>query len=72
MKAFCNKCCIPECKSNYKSLKKNYHLHQYIIIPRGLTITKTTVVCVKHIEDDDIIRYKSHKFKNISDPIVSL
>ena len=36
-------------------------------IPSELTITKTTVV-----EDDDIIKYKWHSFKNIPDPKVSL
>ena len=41
-------------------------------IPRDLTITKTTVVCVKHFEEDYIITYKSHGFKSISDPKVSL
>ena len=82
------KCCIPVCKSNYKSIKTNVHLHQLLYflflkndvlrkkwirrIPRELTITKTTVICVKHFEEDDIIRYKSHRFKNITDPKVSL
>ena len=41
-------------------------------IPCDLTITKTAVICVKHFEEDDIIRYKSHRFKNIPDPKVSL
>ena len=28
-------------------------------IPRDLTVTKYSVVCIKHFEEDDIIRYKS-------------
>ena len=41
-------------------------------IPRILTITKTTVVCVKHFEDYYIIWYKWHRFKIIPGPKVSL
>ena len=83
-----NKCCIPGCKSNYKSMKTNVPFTAITVfsfpkndvlrkewirrIPRDLTITKTTVICVKHFEEDDIIRYKSYRFKNIPDPKVSL
>ena len=70
-----NKCCIPGCKSNYKSMKTNVPFTAITVfyfpksdvlrkewirrILRDLTITKTTVICVKHFEEDDIIRYKS-------------
>ena len=83
-----NKCCIPGCKWNYKSMKTNVPFTVITVfsfpkndvlrkewirrIPRDLTITKTTFICVKHFEEDDIIRYKSHRFKNIPDPKVSL
>ena len=53
---------------------KNDVLRKELIrrFPRDLAITKTTVICVKHFEEDDIIWYKSHRFKNIPDPEVSL
>lgn len=64
-----NKCCVPNCKSNYdsndeghitcfkfptdQSLKEKWLAK----IPRaGLTVTKYTVVCIKHFRECDLIR----------------
>ena len=75
-----NKCCIPGCKSNYKSLKKDVPFeivtaftfpklerlrNEWIRkIPRDLTITKNTVVCIKHFHENDIERFKKPQTKD--------
>ena len=74
-----NKCCVPGCRSNYKSIKKGVlfesctvfsfpknesHRKEWIRrIPRDLTITKNTVVCIKHFHEEDIIRFKIPRTK---------
>ena len=66
-----NKCCVPKCKSNYKtSIAKeglikcfrfpkedNLRRSWLLAIPReNLTITKHTVICIKHFNESDIIK----------------
>ena len=74
-----NKCCVPGCRSNYKSIKKGVlfesctvfsfpknesHRKEWIRrIPRDLTITKNTVVCIKHFHEEDIICFKIPRTK---------
>ena len=75
-----NKCCVPGCTSNYKSMKKGAAFKSVTVftfpkneqiknewirkIPRDLIITKYTVVCIKHFEEDDVIHYKAPINKN--------
>ena len=82
-----NKCCVPGCRSNYRSKKKSvpfikvtaFHIpreqklkEEWLRkIPVEFTVTKHTVVCEKHFEEDDIIRYKQNKSKNAPDVKVS-
>ena len=74
-----NKCCAPGCKSNYASKKgttkvatflfpKKENLRQEWLkkIPRDFTVTNNTVICAKHFEEDDIIRYKPNTNPKVS------
>ena len=81
------KCCVPECKSNYKSLKKNQPFEHVTVfrfpknvelknkwlrkIPREIDVTKNTVVCIKHFDEDDVILYKQCVNKDNPDHKVS-
>ena len=73
-----NKCCVPKCKSNYLSIRKDATFENITVfrfpkdevirnkwkrnIPREFsTITRNTVVCVKHFYEEDIIRFKKSK-----------
>ena len=79
-------CCAPGCRSNYRSIKKGVPFIKFTAfripreqklkvqlrkIPREFTVTKHTVVCEKHFEENDIIRYKQNKSKNAPDVKVS-
>ena len=77
------KCCVPGCKSNYRSrnvqcafvhvtvfrFPKNVELKNEWLrkIPRDINVTKNTVVCIKHFDDDDVILYK--KSENPDDKV---
>ena len=65
-----NKCCVPKCKSNYDSSEENHVTCFKFLsnaslkekwcrkIPRAeLKVSKHTVVCIKHFNECDIIRY---------------
>ena len=79
-----NKCCVPNCTSNYDSKKEAGLVICFIFpskeelkkkwirkIPRGnLIISKHTVVCVKHFKEEDIIRNEILPEKNGDPDIV--
>ena len=75
-----NKCCAVGCnKSNYVSKKGTTKVTTFLLpkkedllqewlkkIPRDFTVTNNTVICAKHFEEDDIIRYKPNTKPKVS------
>ena len=73
-----NKCCVPNCKSNYDSNSEKGYVTCFKFstdktlqekwlrkIPReGLSVSKYKVVCIKHFQECDIIKFDILPGKN--------
>nr|CAI5820906.1 unnamed protein product [Callosobruchus analis] len=72
-------CCVPRCKSNYKSTLKMEALQTTFSFPKkanlgmrwlkaihrdNYTVTKNSVVCCKHFDEDEITRHEVFKDKD--------
>ena len=65
-------CCVPGCKANYKKDESNVTVFKFTSIgklgekwsqniPRQFDkITKSTRVCIKHFEDNDVLSFNIH------------
>lgn len=75
-----NHCCVPDCKSNYSSNKEehvttfkfpkdDFLKNKWISVIRrpDFTPSSSSVVCIKHFDDDDVIRYHTVNGKLIKE-----
>lgn len=76
-----NHCCVPDCRSNYNSIKGEHVIttfkfpkeetlkNKWISVIRrpDFTPSSSSVVCIKHFDDDDIIRYHTSNGKIITE-----